>query len=174
MKNTTFINQILQIRERLLIMLVDWTKPYYARWFKRGREAWPYTVQKLKQFPIHSLGRELGEFLEKEGLEMMPRLEDHDVLHVLMKYKTTVVNEAKMQFFLLGNYKRSAYAFFTAIIAVLLIPEHLRGFLSEFRKGRRCARISKWDFRFLLREPTEMLRRQVYRKDMGEEAPFLF
>lgn len=174
MKKKTIIQRLLLLRERLLIGLVEWTKPWYALWFKRGREAWPHTVQSLKRFPQRSLGRELGEFLEREGLDMMPKLEDHDVLHVLMRYKTTVVDEARMQFFLLGNHKKSVYALFTVCVAVLLIPEHLHSFWLEFRKGRRCARISRWDFRYLLREPTEMLRKQLYRQDMGEEAPFVF
>lgn len=168
------ISALQALRERILIGLVEWTKPWYARWFKKGREAWPHTVQSLKQFPRHSLGRDLGDFLEKEGLDMMPKLEDHDVMHVLMHYKTTVVDEAKMQFFLLGNHKKSLYALFTAFVAILLIPEHLYSFWVEFRKGRRCARVSQWDFRYLLREPTRMLRRQLYRQDMGEEAPFVF
>ena len=172
MKNK--LNQIKKWREQCLIKLVEWTKPYYTHWFKSTTEVWHHNRHSLKKFPPNSLGRALGDFLIKENLELLPKLEDHDVLHVLFNYKTTVVDEARMQFFLLGNRKRSLYALCTAIISIMIVPEYIRVFIREFHIGRKCRSIAKWDFRYLLYEPIDSLRDLMYQKKSVEEAPFLF
>ena len=173
MRNKKYITHLLQFREKLLVGLVEWSKPWYTRVFKKDAEAWKHSRESLLRFPPYSLGRELAEFLSKENLNLLPKLEDHDVMHVLMRYKTTVVDEARMQFFLLGNRKRSLYALLCALAALFLIPEYLRTFYREFQKGRRCAKVWAWDFRHLLHEPTDLLRQLLLKKNLGEEAPFI-
>ncbi len=165
----------ISIRDRLLILLVDWTKPVYVRWFKQQQEAWPIDRQALQQYPTGTLGRELGDFLAREGFELLPKLEDHDVLHVLLKYETTVIGEAQMQFFLLGNGKRSLYALFTALLAMLLLPEGWRSYRKAFRLGRASRSIANWRFEHLLREPIKVLHRLIHQqaKDEGVEAPLV-
>ncbi len=170
----TTTERILDLRDRFLIGMVDWTKPYYAKWFKRKQVAWKQNIPSLKSLAKNSLGYDLGVFLEKEELVLMPKLEEHDIMHVLLQYETTVKDEARMQFFLLGNGKRSLYALFTAIASTLLIPEHLGAFIREFKKGRRCRCIAHWNFEHLLSEPTHLLRSLIYRKDVGVEAPLVF
>ena len=101
----------------------------------------------------------------------MPKLEEHDVMHVLLNFETTVKGEAMMQFFLLGNGKKSIYALATAIASMLLVPEHFGAFIRAFRWGRSCRNISHWNFEHLLSEPTELLRRLIARKNLGVEAP---
>jgi len=166
--------KITVFRDRFLIGMVDWTKPYYVAWFKKNHKAWKQNIPKLKSLAKNSLGYDLGCFLEKEELVLMPKLEEHDVIHVLLQYETTVKDEARMQFFLLGNGKRSLYALFTAIASTLLIPEHLGAFIREFKKGRKCRCIARWNFEHLLSEPTHLLRSLIYRKDVGVEAPLVF
>jgi ubiquinone biosynthesis protein Coq4 len=150
------------IREKVLIELVEFTKPIYVRYFKRNQIAWQQNVKTLKRFPPNTLGNSLGLFLESKGFELLPKLEDHDVLHVLLNYKTTIAGEVKMQFFLLGNRKRSLYALFTAIIGVVLVPEKWSSFFTAYRKGQRCVNISNWDFEHLLCEPIDLLQKQIF------------
>ena len=161
----------MNFREKLANQLVEWTKPVYVRWFKQGVRSWKHDQSTLLQFPEGSLGRKLGEFLESEQLKLMPKLEDHDVMHVLMEYKSTVVDEVRMQFFLLGNGKKSMYALCTAIIGLLIQPEYLPAYWKEFKTGRYCLPIAKWDFQYLLHEPVLVLRNQIFRREMPEEAP---
>lgn len=166
--------RLLAARDQFLIGMVDWTKPYYAKYFKSKCRPWSHTISSLKKLPANSLGRDLAQFLESNGLQLMPKLEDHDVLHVLLSYDTTVQDEARMQFFLLGNRKRSIYALVTALASLILIPEHLGSFFKAFSKGRRCRSIVSWKFEHLLAEPTLVLRQLIYRKDVGVEAPLVF
>lgn len=164
---------LFQLREKVAIGLVEFTKPYYVQWFKSKQLAWKQNTASLKRFPEGSLGKALGIFLEKNNFKLLPKLEDHDVLHVLLDYKTTITGEINMQFFLLGNRKRSLYALFTALIGTLLVPEKISSFLKAFKKGRKSATISKWDFEHLLAEPLALLKRQVDRQALPN-PPFVF
>ncbi len=153
---------IKKLRERLLIYLVEYTKPFYMKYCKIDQKAWQQNIHTLKRFPQKSLGSSLGSFLESEGFNLIPKLEDHDVLHVLLNYKTTIEGEVKMQFFLLGNRKRSWHSLFTAIIGACLVPKRSLSFLQEFAKGRRCVNISNWNFEHLLCEPIGLLQKQIF------------
>ena len=164
---------IKKLRENLLIILVEYTKPFYVKYFKKDQNAWQQNIHTLNRFPLKTLGNSLGRFLEREKFQLMPKLEDHDVLHVLLNYKTTIEGEVKMQFFLLGNRKRSWYAFFTAIIGVCLVPERIKPFFYEFRKGRRCINISNWDFEHLLCEPISLLQKQIFGEPLKNQK-FIF
>lgn len=150
------------IREKIAIGLVEWTKPYYVRWFKKKQMAWQQTNHSLLGYPNGSLGKALGQFLEKNEFTLLPKLEDHDVLHVLLNYQTTLVGEIKMQFFLLGNRKRSVYALFTALVGILLVPEKIRSFYNEYALGKRCKKVHKWNFEHLLAEPLGLLQKQIF------------
>jgi ubiquinone biosynthesis protein Coq4 len=116
-------HKLLDIREKLLIKMFEFTKPYYVKYFKRHQNPWQQNIKTLKRFPSKTLGNALGNFLKKNDFELLPKLEAHDILHVLLNYQTTIEGEIKMQFFLLGNGKKSIYALFTAILGIILIPE---------------------------------------------------
>ena len=164
-------SKTISTRDKLLVQLVDWTKPLYTKWFKKNTPAWNYNKMTLLQFPEKTLGRTLGEFLKKEQLELMPKMEDHDVFHVLLDFKTTIKDEVRMQFFLLGNGKRSMYAIVTAFIGILIQPEHIVAFRKAFYTGKQCLPISKWAFQHLLHEPIALLQNQIFKRNMPEEAP---
>lgn len=164
MKTTLFLNRFNTLREKLLIQLVEWTKPIYGRVFQKSKIPWKVGLKKLKQFPPQTLGHDLAHFLEKEGLELMPKFESHDVYHVLLKYKTTVVDEARMQFFLMGNRKYSLYIIGTNIVAIFFLPEHIKAFFKEFKKGRTALPVAQWNFEYLLNEPTKSLRKLIFRR----------
>ncbi len=166
-------NTFYKIRAQILISFVDWTKPVYAAVFKRHTRGWVYSRIDLLRMPPNSLGFKLGEFLTKNKFDLIPKMEEHDVMHVLMGYKTTVEDEVKMQFFLIGNKKKSVYAFVAAIAGVLLVPEFYKEYIQEFKKGKRCHNISNWDFQYLLGEPVEILQRQIH-KQACPNGPIIF
>ncbi len=159
-----------KLRENLLIALVELTKPIYVKFFKKNKKAWQQNIQTLSRFPPNTLGNALGKFLKKNDFKLLPKLESHDVLHVLLGYKTTIEGEIEMQFFLLGNRKKSFYALFTAIIGVCLVPERTRAFFKEFKKGRDCKNISNWDFEHLLCEPLDSLQQQIFGNPLKNQS----
>ncbi len=166
-------SKFFNLRAQLLIKSVEWSKPLYTRLFKKHKQAWFQDMNFLLACPPKSLGQELGQFLKKEGFDLLPKLEDHDVMHVLMKYKTTVEDEVKMQFFLIGNGKKSIYAWVSMLIGLLLIPEYYKEYIAEYKKGKNCVNISNWNFQYLLHEPIDLLRKQIQREKC-EQQPFIF
>lgn len=63
-------------------------------------------LEKLKLFPIDTLGRTLVDFLAANNLEPLTtgfrRKQLHDAVHVLTGYGTDLIGEAEVQSFLLG------------------------------------------------------------------------
>lgn len=173
MKTTLFLNRLFTLREKLLIQFVEITKPIYGRFFQKSKIPWKVNLKILKKFPPKTLGNDLAIFLEREGLSLMPKFESHDVYHVLLKYKTTVVDEARMQFFLMGNRKYSLYIIGTNVIAVLFLPEHIKAFIKEFRRGRKALPIAQWNFEHLLNEPTKALQNLIFKRSY-QDKPFAF
>ncbi len=166
----TFSKTLLKYRDRMLIGLVHHTKSIYARWYKKHRQAWSHTKTSLLAFPLGSLGHHLGEFLQREQFELMPKLEDHDVMHVLFAFPTTIAGEVRMQFFLIGNRKRSLYTFGAAGLGLICAPEHLGAYWQAFQQGRSYRSIARWQFEYLLGEPLLDLQRFIARQPLTKQA----
>ena len=144
---------LFRLREKIMIQLVKWSYPLYLKGFKRGRPAWQTNRKLLLQYPEGSLGRRLGVFLQANDIDLIPKLENHDVFHVLLDYEPHVIAEAQMQFCLLGNGKRSPYVFGTAIIAMIAFPEFWASFKQAYHKGQNLRPVHRWYFEYLLDEP---------------------
>ena len=150
-----------RLRDWLLISGVELLKRPYAAVFKFNREPWKLSSHDLMKFPNGSLGCELGIFLSQQNFELMDKLEDHDVLHVLLDIETTVKGEAMMQWILIGNGKRSLFCLFTGVLCWLLLPE-LRPILkTSFIQGKKMSSMHKWEFQYLLREPLVVLKKML-------------
>lgn len=134
-------------REKLCAWLFEVTQKPYAKLFKRKKDAWELRSNDLLQFPEGSLGNEVGLFLRSNKIELIDKLESHDVYHVITGTGTTVKEEVGMQFLLLGNGKRSVYLFSTIGICLFLLPEHFSYFMHCIRKGRKYHPIHKLDLR---------------------------
>lgn len=165
------INQ--SYRGKLLTLMVEKIKPIYQWFLKKSRSPWKVSMAQLDRFPIQSLGKDLALFLEKEQLELMPLFEEHDIMHVLLGYKNTVLDEARMQFFLLGNGKHTVFAIGTCCLSILILPEYSKTFLQDYKKGQAALSLAKWDFRYLLQEPTELLK-SLLNKEQSYDRPFIF
>lgn len=70
------------MRDLFIEKMYEISKKPYQRFFKKGN-AWDINVNQLIQLPSDSLGFHLGCFLLKYNFEIQPKLEDHDIIHVL-------------------------------------------------------------------------------------------
>jgi hypothetical protein len=136
-------------RHALLTLLFEWTAAPYARWFKSG-EPWGLSAVQLTCWPEGTLGCALGHYLLAQGFELLPRLEHHDVVHLLTGVGTTVPEEVELQWLLAGNGKRSAYLLGVLLLGTLLLPEHLGRFGAAWARGRRLPRLHGRDYRSML------------------------
>lgn len=144
------------LRYLLLEKLYEWSKIPY-RWLFKDEAPWDLSLKELLSFPSDSLGYHLGCFLLKNHFTPEPQLEDHDVFHVLTQTGISVPEEIAMQFYLLGNGKRSAYLFTVLCIGTLLFPDEVPRFINSYQKGRKAHRFYNLNFLKLLPLPLQQL-----------------
>ncbi len=123
------------MRAQVLEILYEWSKKPYQKWFKKTKP-WQFTPKELVQYPKESLGFHLGCFLLTYNFELQPKLENHDVFHVLTQTGISVPEEISMQYYLLGNGKRSIYLFSVIILGTLLYPDKFHQFKKTYKKGK--------------------------------------
>ncbi|MFK7810824.1 MAG: hypothetical protein AB8F74_23655 [Saprospiraceae bacterium] len=163
----------LEWRERFLYSLVQCTVPFYKWVGKPKQSKWNITIEDLGEYPRHSLGRAWYNFYQGKPFSISEHYEEHDIYHTLLGYKTTIVEETRMYCFLLGSGKISFPTLFTIIIGVVFLPEFILQFYKDYRLGKKALNISKWDFRYLLREKRSTLQRMIFRKGKATQVPLL-
>jgi len=139
------------MRAIILEKLYEWSLiPYQSL---KKSDAWNVTIADLQQYPADSLGQRMGSFLAENNFDLQAKLESHDVFHVLTNTDITVPEEISMQFYLLGNGKRSAYLFTVIFLGGLLYPDYLKFFYRRYKKGKSALCFYQLDFYKLLNQP---------------------
>jgi hypothetical protein len=137
------------MKDKLIEKLYEVSKKPYQKFFKKNK---PWTINKteLLQHNQESLGFHLGCFLIKYHFEIQPKLEDHDVIHVLTNTGVSVPEEIGMQFYLLGNGKRSLYLFLVILTGTCFYPTQFQYFINEYRRGKSAHQFYDLDFSKML------------------------
>ena len=128
----------------------------YQLIFKK-KEAWNLTISDFLKYPQDSLGFHLGCFLLKYNFNVQPSLEEHDVYHVLTNTGATVKEEIEMQFYLLGNGKRSQFVFIVISTGILFYPYNFKKFIICYKKGKQAHLFYHLDFSKMLTIPVEKI-----------------
>ncbi len=146
------------MRALLLETIYELSKKPYQKWFKTEKP-WDISVSNLlQQYPKNSLGFHLGCFLLMHDFSPQPKLEDHDVFHVLTSSGISVPEEIAMQYYLLGNGKRSIYLFLVIFIGTLLYPDKINLFSTAYKKGKTAYSFHQINYKKLLHQPVDVLR----------------
>jgi len=154
----------MKIRETLLVLLYDKSKTIYANHFKKA-PAWNEDKASLLAYPKESLGFALGKFLDKNHFTMEPKLESHDVFHTIIGFDTKIEDELAMQYFLMGNGKRSLYMFMVLIPGSFLFPEQWSYFKKSFQKGKQTPPFWHWNFYKLLNTSLEEIQQILFNQN---------
>lgn len=144
------------MRDLFIEKLYEWSKKPYSKYFKKNKP-WPITVGALLQMEEQSLGFHLGCFLLQHNFEMQPKLEDHDVTHVLTGTRVMVADEIGMQYLLFGNGKLSLYLLLVIITGTLCYPEKIECFVQQYFRGKKAHRFYDIHFEQLLHMPLTTL-----------------
>jgi len=121
----------------------------YRDAFKGKRIPWGENRESLRRFDKGKIGREVSEFLYEHNIDINPKMEKHDVFHVITGYGTEMHEEAAMQFFIIANGKKSKLARISATIGFCLFPEYWKLYRSAYRRGKQTKHFSSWDFKEL-------------------------
>jgi ubiquinone biosynthesis protein Coq4 len=144
------------MRELLIEKMYEITKKPYQKMFKK-QKAWDIDIPKLIVMPQESLGFQLGCFLLKYNFEIQPKLEDHDIIHVLTNTGISVVDEIGMQYYLLGNGKKSSYMLAVIIIGTLFYLSKVKYFKNQYQRGRQAHQFYNLDFQKMLTIPIQTI-----------------
>lgn len=155
-------------RAGILVHLFEISKEPYRFLFKQKKQAWHYTVEELSHFPQGTLGNDLSYFLSTNQFFLEPKLENHDVMHVILQYPLDVVSEVSMQFFCFASGKQSIYNKLTMLLGFLFLPEYFNDFVRAYLKGLHAINFHHWDFEHLLNEKTSTLRAQIFKQEIND------
>lgn len=155
----------MQIRLKFMLWLYGWSQNLYTNLFKKNQQAWGISKHELTLYPGGTLGRVLGEFYQINGFDVMPKLENHDIFHVITETGTEIQDEIAMQYLLWGNGKLSLYMFSMIIIGTTLYPEFLRYYRSHFQKGRQMNSFHHLEFQHYLDSPIQFVKAKFNHKN---------
>lgn len=146
------------VREWLLGLLINQAVPV-LNLFRKGLP-WQTGFDELEDFPEQSWGRETFAFLAKRKLCFLPKYEHHDALHVLLDYDTTVIGEARLQSFMVGNQTPTFAGRGLYILAMTMIPEHWKVFSCDRKRGVESGTINWLAVEDALSNPLHEVRQQ--------------
>lgn len=119
-------------------------------------------AKQLQELSDGTLGKEIGDCLEKNELRLVPNYESHDLKHVLLDFKMTPVDEIRMQAFMLGNGNYSIPSFAIFIFGALFLPDLWITFYKDFVNGRNSKPISSWTIEEYAHCQTSTLREIIF------------
>jgi hypothetical protein len=140
------------MKEKLIEKMYEISKKPYQKFFKKN-QAWTISKSELLQHKPESLGFGLGNFLHINNFDIQPKLEEHDVIHVLTNTGISVSEEIGMQFYLFGNGKRSLYLYMVIASGTCFYPTRYQYFIDQYRKGKTAHRFHQLDFSKMLHFP---------------------
>lgn len=144
------------MRDYCIEKLYECSKKPYQKYFKKN-EPWKIKKDELMDFPEDSLGFGLGSFLYKNHFDIQEKLEDHDVIHVLTNTGISVAEEIGMQFYLLGNGKKSLYLFLVISSGTIFYPKQIKYFVEQYKRGKRALPFHYLDFSKMLFMPIQSI-----------------
>lgn len=139
-----------KIRVVFLLFIYNKTQKLYRTYFKKKKRQWQFNEKQLLEFHKDSLGRKLGEFYKRHGFTMIPKMENHDVHHLITGCGTNFEDEIAMQFLLLGNGKMNAHLLAAISLGVIILPEYYQLYMKSYQKGRNMRAFHHVDFEALL------------------------
>ncbi|MEO1033896.1 MAG: Coq4 family protein [Bacteroidota bacterium] len=151
------------IRKQLIIWLFEHSQRLYTALFK-NHESWNITKVDLRNLPPSTFGRHLGEFLDKNNFELIPKVERHDCYHVLCGYSTRVEDEIALQCLCYGNGKRSPYLYGAIILGVTILPDYFNYYYTSYKIGKRANPFHHFDYRKLLNVSIKDFRTAIFSK----------
>ena len=151
------------LRKQLIIWLFEHSQRLYTSLFK-GHESWNITKVDLLNLPYHTFGRNLGEFLDKNDFELIPKVERHDCYHVLCGYSTEVEDEIALQCLCYGNGKRSPYLYGAILLGVTILPDYYEYYIKSYKIGQRANSFHHLDYKKLLNVSIKNFREAIFSK----------
>lgn len=139
-----------------------------------NRKPWGIKKAELADYPEHSFGKHLGNFLYENNFELIPKGERHDAYHTLTGYNTKVEDEIALQYLCIGNGKRSLYAIGAAFVGSIVLPEYYEYYFKSFRIGKNANAFYHYNYKKLLQISIHDLRAAIFSKEQLTSINLLY
>ena len=150
------------MRKKLIHWLFEHSQRMYTRFKKK--KAWGITNKDLLEYPNGTFGFHLGSFLQKNGFELLPKVERHDAYHLLTGYGTKVEDEIALQYLCFGNGKRRPYLIGVIIVGTFILPDYINYYLKSYQLGQNCNQFYHFNYKNLLNYSLSELRETIFNK----------
>ena len=107
----------------------------------------------------NTLGKALVNCLQKHKLQLVPIFKSHDVKHILIGYKMTIVDEILLQCYMIGNGNKSPVSIGIAALG-LHFPHLYKQMLWHYHQGKMAISICELSFYDIVNEPIDFLRKK--------------
>ncbi len=152
--------------------MIEWlfekSQKVYTNLFK-NHKPWGIYRAELLTYPIDSIGRHLGDFLEKNRFELIAKVERHDAYHTITGYGTNVEDEIALQCLCFGNGKRSPYLLGAIILGVLILPDYIDYYQRSYRIGKNANPFHHFDYKKLLKVDIHEFRYAIFSKNQIQQ-----
>jgi ubiquinone biosynthesis protein Coq4 len=140
------------MKDLLIEYLYRTIKIPYQFFFKKNKK-WTISTKEMLLLPQESLGFHYACFLIHNNFTIQKNLEEHDAYHVLTKIGTTVLDEIYLQFYLIGNGKKSLFVFIVISTGILFYPNKSKRFRLYYQKGKQAHPFYHLNFQKILNQP---------------------
>lgn len=94
----------------------------------------------LRTLEEGTVGREVANMLDERNYRLIPKFENHDLKHVILQYEMTMIDEIKMQAYLIGN-GNSTFPCLLFFALGLFYPSTWSSLYNEYCCGKRMKSI---------------------------------
>ncbi|WP_452226322.1 Coq4 family protein [Lacinutrix cladophorae] len=150
-------------RKQLIEWLFEKSQKIYTNIFKK-HQPWGIYKAELLTYPEASLGKHLGEFLDKNNFELISKVERHDAYHTLTGFGTKVEDEIALQCLCFGNGKRSPYLYGAIVLGVIILPEYYKYYYKSYLIGKNANSFHQYDYKKLLQVNIHSFRMSIFSK----------
>lgn len=116
-------------------------------------------LNKLLNCKQNTLGNALVNCLNKHKLTLVPFFSTHDVKHILLGYKMTIIDEILMQCFMMGNGNKSPVTIGIAALG-LHFPHLYNKMVWHYKQGQQAKCICDLQFYNIIDEPINEIRKK--------------
>ncbi|GEP50757.1 hypothetical protein FNO01nite_14290 [Flavobacterium noncentrifugens] len=117
-----------------------------------------FRIADLINFSEESLGFALAEFLQQHHFSKDPILEKRDIFHVLTNTGISARAQIGLQFYLIGNGKKSITTCLAAILGSMFYLHSLPFFFKKYKKGKNALLFHSLEFTKMLNQPLSKIR----------------
>ena len=154
---------MLEARRKIVEWLFEATQKQYIRFKKKT--PWNITNATLLGMPANTFGYQLGQFLEGNAFQLIPKVERHDAYHVLTGFGTMAEDEVALQYLCYGNGKRTPYLFAVLCIGTAILPEFWPYYCRAFQFGKRSHSFHHFDFKAILPLDYNLFRGMIFSEE---------